>query len=247
MYEFISRISAWLSQPLTGLAYSSDIAMLAALFLGVLGSVAPCQISANIGSITYFSNRHVQQRLSWLELPFYLSGKMLVYSLFGLLFWMFGQKISNETIPFFVYARKLIGPLLLVIGLFLMGWLRLPGNIGFRLSNWLNQWPERIGGKSGAFLMGVAFSLGFCPTMFWLFFGLLMPLVLQSSTGFLLPPVFAVGTAIPLLLFIGLSIGIGLDRMVVKKAKNWGRRMQIAAGVLFTLLGISDTITYWTL
>ncbi len=72
-------------------------------------------------------------------------------------------------------------------------------------------------------------------------------MALKSSYGILLPPVFAVGTAMPLLLFSGLAVGFGLDRVMVKRARQWGTRIQRLAGALFILLGISDTLTYWTL
>src|SRR5207245_2721791 len=111
------------SEPFGNVAYSTNIALLAALFFGFAGSVAPCQISANIGAITYFGNRQAQARLAWTELALYLLGKIVVFSLFGLLFWAFGKEISRGSIPFFVYARKFLGPLLIVMGLFLIGWL----------------------------------------------------------------------------------------------------------------------------
>lgn len=246
MYQFFSQISAWLGEPFGNAAYSTNIALLSALFFGFVGSVAPCQISANIGAITYFGSRQAQARLSWSELGLYLAGKIAVFSVFGLLFWSFGQGISTGSIPLFVYARKFLGPLLIVMGLFLIGWIRMRG-VGYRISASLRNLSERIGGKWGAFLMGVAFSLGFCPTMFSLFFGGVMPMALKSSYGILLPPVFAVGTAMPLLLFAGLAVGFGLDRVMVKRARQWGTRIQRLAGALFILLGISDTLTYWTL
>jgi cytochrome c-type biogenesis protein len=247
MYDFLSHISGWLSQPFSNVAHSTDIAIISALFLGFIGSVAPCQISANLGAITYFGNRGIKQNVPWVEMILYLLGKVFVFSVLGLLFWFFGKSISNESIPLFVYARKLLGPILIVIGLFLMGWIKLPGEIGFRLANRLSEWSRKIDGKGGAFLMGAAFSLGFCPTMFWLYFGLLMPIVLESSSGVFLPPVFAVGTAMPLLLFFSLYIGFGLDQVIMKRAKSWGGWIQKAAGIFFVLLGISDTFTYWTL
>jgi cytochrome c-type biogenesis protein len=247
MYEFFSKISAMLSDPFTTIVFSTEIALISALFLGFIGSVAPCQISANVGAITYFGNRQFQQRLSWVEVTMYILGKIFVFSLFGAVFWLFGENLSKEMIPLFAYSRKFLGPLIILIGIFLIGWIRLPGNIGFRFSNGLRKVSERVGGNSGAFLMGAAFSLGFCPTMFWLFFGMLMPIVMQSSYGILLPPVFAVGTAMPFLLIAGLTVGLGLDRIMVKKTKIIGSWIQKAAGIFLIVLGILDTLTYWTL
>ncbi|MEF3309482.1 sulfite exporter TauE/SafE family protein [Paenibacillus sp. GYB004] len=246
MYSFFSTISAFLSVPFIN-ASQSNVALLAALFLGFIGSVAPCQISANVATITYFANRQVQSKLSWTETVLYLLGKVVLFSFFGILFWVFGQQISRDFIPLFASARKLLGPLLLVIGLFLLGWIRLPFHIGTRFSKFMYNIAEPIGGKGGAFLMGIAFSIGFCPTMFVLFFGSLMPLALESSYGVFLPSVFAAGTAMPFLLFAALAVGFGLDRVMVRRAKHFGLWIQRLAGILFIILGVSDTLTYWTL
>ncbi len=247
MYDTLSRISAWLSQPFTSAAYSTDIAVLAALMLGIVGSVAPCQISANLGAISFYGNRYVQKIFSPWEIALYIGGKILVFSVFGILFWLFDEGVSNQSILFFVAARKLLGPLFILIGLYLLNWIRLPGNMGHRVSQRLEGFAKRLGGKWGSFLMGVAFSLGFCPTMFWLFFGILMPMTFRATEGPLLPSLFAIGTAIPLLVVFGLYIGFGLDRIMVKKLKKWGSHIQKATGLFFIIWGINDSFTYWTL
>jgi len=245
MYEWLSQLSVWFGKPFSALAYSTDIPILAALLFGIVGSVAPCQISANIGSISYFGNRHIQDKLSWTEIFFYLLGKVFVFSLLGSLFWILGQGLSDKTIPFFVVARKVMGPFFIVMGLFLIGALKLHGSFGFSFSGKLEKWAERFNGGTRSFLLGVALSLGFCPTMFWLFFGLLMPMTLTSSFGILLPPVFAIGTALPLLVIFGLYFSFGLDRISIKLVKRWGERIQQAVGIILILWGMGDTYTYW--
>jgi len=45
------------------------------------------------------------------------------------------------------------------------------------------------------------FALAFCPYSGVLFFGVLIPLVLQSTEGLLLAPIFALGTGLPVILF----------------------------------------------
>lgn len=247
MYEFLSKISQFLSEPFADVVFSSNIAIVTAIFLGFIGSVAPCQISANAAAITYFGNRQFQGALSWVEIVLYLLGKVLVFSLLGLLFWLLGQQLSQTSIPVFSLSRKLLGPLFIVMGLFLLGWIKLPFQIGLRISHALQTYSRQQRGGSSAFLLGVAFSLGFCPTMFSLFFGLLMPLSLQSTYGFILPPIFAIGTAMPFLLFAGLAVGFGLNRMMIKKSKIWGKWIQIIAGVIFIVFGVIDTMTYWSL
>ncbi|WP_249712858.1 sulfite exporter TauE/SafE family protein, partial [Bacillus cereus] len=55
-------------------------------------------------------------------------------------------------------------------------------------------------GNLGAFLMGASFSIAFCPTMFVLFCVWLMPIVASTSYGFILPSIFGVATAVPLII-----------------------------------------------
>lgn len=244
MYEWFAKISSFLSGPFSNAA-NTEVALLAALFLGFIGSVAPCQLSANIAVIAYFGNRQFQAKLSWKETIMYMMGKILVFSVLGLVFWLFGLQVSRDLIPFLSTARRMLGPLLVLIGLFLLGLIRVPFSLGMTISEGLKKVSSRVGGMTGAFLMGIAFSLGFCPTMFVLFFGSVMPLALGSSYGFVLPPVFAVGTSMPFLLFAGLAVGFGLDRVMVRRAKRWGGWIQKGAGIFFILFGISDTYTYW--
>ena len=56
-------------------------------------------------------------------------------------------------------------------------------------------------GHFGTLMLGVLFALAFCPYSGVLFFGMLVPLVLSSSESLLLPPLFALGTGLPVIIF----------------------------------------------
>ncbi len=244
-YLWLSQFSAWVSQPVVALTEMSHVALLSAFLLGLVGALAPCHLAASVGSITYFGNRQMQNsHFSWWEVGWYMLGKMAVYMLLGLLFYFIGQNFSAQTAPLLSFARMLLGPLFILIGAFLLGWIRLPG-AGAQLSAALKQSAKTLGGKSGAFLMGVAFSLGFCPTMFWLFFGMLLPLSMEVEYGAMLPSIFAVGTALPLLFFLGFAYGLGLNRLPVRMARRVGRPVQRMAGGFLIFLGIVDMVTFW--
>lgn len=245
MYEWLSQISSWLSQPLLPFV-DSNISIISALFLGILGSVAPCQLTANAAAVTYFGNRQALQKKISAEISLYLLGKAIVYLVLGFLFWWLGRQFNDFSIPVFAWSRKLQGPMLILIGLILLGYLR-SISVGVNLSGRIKEFSKRKGGKLGALLLGMAFSIAFCPTMFALFFGSLMQLTLQSNAGFLFPPIFAVGTAIPFLLILIAASGLGINLASIKKSRRWGNFIQIICGYLFILLGIADTWTYWTL
>ncbi|WP_166240139.1 cytochrome c biogenesis CcdA family protein [Paenibacillus turpanensis] len=244
MYEFFSKISYFFSGPLF-LAAQTDIALLSALFLGFVGAVAPCQISANAAATMYFANRHMQNKHVWQEAGLYLVGKVVVFTGLEILFSWLGRELANELIPIFSWSRKLLGPLLIIIGAFFLGFIRIPIVVGLNLSHFLQKHSRKLGGKSGAFFLGASFSLGFCPTMFVLFYGTLIPLNIGSSWGYVLPSIFAVGTAMPFLLFTGLAVVFGLDQKMVRWSKRWGSVLQRGLGFLLLGLGIADTMTYW--
>lgn len=101
-------------------------------------------------------------------------------------------------------------------------------------------------GNLGAFLMGVSFTLGFCPTMFVLFFVTLIPATLTVSYGVFLPAIFAVGTSLPLLLALFLIWYFELSgKLVKKKGRKIGVIVHKLAGMIMIILGILDTLTYW--
>ncbi|MFC7441822.1 sulfite exporter TauE/SafE family protein [Laceyella putida] len=244
MYQLFSQISQWLGQPFFDAAQSTNVAFLSVLFLGFVGSIAPCQLTGNIGAITYFSNRYMQLKFSRVEFMLFFMGKILVFSVFGFLFWGFGNTISTESIPIFVITRKLVGPTFILMGLVLLKLIRFP-KFFYRLS--FHPLIKNVTGNKGAFLMGILLSLGFCPTMFTLFFGGVMPIAIQSSYGFILPSIFALGTTLPLLLIVGLSSCFDLDRSILRIARKTSNWIQTLGGMIFILLGISDTITYWSI
>lgn len=244
MYQLFSELSNWLSGPFFTLVNQSEqIPLLASFLLGLVGALAPCQLTGNLGAITYYGNRSLQTKSQWAEIFFFLLGKILVFTLLGFAVWLVGQSFQQILPGFFSWFRKLMGPLFILIGLSLIGlfafnWIN-------RLTSILPQWTGS--GKTGSFLMGVSFSIAFCPTMFSLFFFTLMPIVLNTSYGAVLPSVFAIGTTIPLIIFAGLISYIGLNGSLLKKGRKLGSFVQRLAGYLLIVAGIFDTITYWGL
>ena len=57
------------------------------------------------------------------------------------------------------------------------------------------------GGKRAApLVLGMLFALAFCPESGIVYFGMLIPMSVESSLGYLLPVAFAVGTGLPVVL-----------------------------------------------
>ncbi|TFB18523.1 sulfite exporter TauE/SafE family protein [Filobacillus milosensis] len=242
MYEILNSFSQLLYGPLTGLTNGfGHIPILSAFFLGVLAAASPCQLTGNIAAITLYGNRSVQERIPWFDVILYLFGKIIVFTGFGLLIWYFGKDISRELTIYFPWVQKLMGPLYILIGLHLLG------KIQFKWPSFLRQRNNKFinNGKASSFLFGVMYSLGFCPTMFVLFFVTLMPMVLSSSYGMILPSLFGIGTAFPFLIFLFLIWYFGINGTIMNKGRSVGKKIHQFAALFLILLGISDTITYW--
>ena len=135
-----------------------------------------------------------------------------------------------------VWGELIIGPLLLIIGIFML-WgnkLNLP-KFGFSGN------PEGLAKKGswGALMIGILFALAFCPTSGVFYFGMLIPMSATSAGGYLLPVIFAVATAIPVLA-VAWILAFSVQQIssfygTMQKVQKW---MNIAVGVIFIIIGI---------
>lgn len=238
----MSKISQIITEPVTILINSFEqYPLVVALLLGLIGAVAPCQLTGNMSAITLYGNRTIQMKNDMGEIVAFILGKVVVFSSLGLFVWFFGESFEQSLIEYFPLFRKVIGPLIIITGLVLLGILKL----GF-LQKITMHIPMRLrNGKLGSFMLGASFSLAFCPTMFVLFFVWLMPLVVTTSYGLVLPVVFGVATSLPLIVLFLLIWLFDAKRLIMKKSMKAGRIVQRLAGAILIIIGIADTITYW--
>jgi cytochrome c-type biogenesis protein len=246
-YAWLSQLNAALSEPLTAWSHRLNIPVLTALLLGLLGSTAPCQLTTNASAIALVAQRMADVKGAWKTALAYTAGKVVVYSLVGSLILALGLQLDLATIPVAIWARKALGPLMLVIGLYLVGVFQLNLSLEQGLSRWLEGRVSHQG-VTGAFFLGLIFSLAFYPTLFWLFFGLLIPLAMASQGGWSFPGMFALGTALPLLGFTYVvGLGTTLARGYMTRMKGLDRYLRRIAGVIILVAGLHDTLTYWAL
>lgn len=234
----IFRLEAWTD----GL----EIPALVAALLGIVGALSPCQLTTNLGALAYASGQ-ARQRSPFVLTLAYVAGKVSVYSIAGALVILAGLQIDRASVPVVVMARRIFGPLMIVVGLTFIGVLRFAPVVGQGLALRLG---ERLRGRGvrGAYLLGVAFSFAFCPTLFWLFFGLAIPLALRSAGGWAFPGVFALGSSLPLLALAGIvSVGLGTADRLVGGVRRVDRPLRIVAGMVLLLAGLHDTLVYWLL
>ena len=243
LYSVFSKITTYMSEPFMNIVYSIDgIPLLTALILGIVGALAPCQFTGNLSAMTIYGNQSLQKGTPWAEVVYFMLGKIVVFSGLGFIVWLIGSEFQEMLPKYLSWIRKGLGPIIVIMGIYLAGFFKMKWTISFGKLDTKNVKE----GKFGAFLMGFSFTLGFCPTMFILFFVTLMPIVLSVSYGAVLPSIFAVGTSIPLLFGIFFIWYFGANALVMKKGRKIGLVVQKTAGWIMIILGILDTITYWT-
>jgi cytochrome c-type biogenesis protein len=194
-----------------GSLLNSNIPAFTAFFLGLITAISPCPMATNITAIAYVSRDVSNKNFAVLTSILYTIGRMFSYSLIGILIIVIGIEIPGVALFLQSTGEKILGPLLIVVGVLMLFIDKLSFGKG---SNMLNSMVNRIAnlGMLGGFLLGVIFALAFCPYSAVLYFGVLMPLALQSTEGIILPAVFALGTGIPVLLF-GILLSLGVSRV----------------------------------
>lgn len=108
--------------PLIGVANATkSVPLLFAFLLGIVGTLAPCQLTGNISAITLYGNQSLQKRYAWKHILLFILGKIIAFTTLGLLVWFLGKEIQQILTLYFPWLRKMIGPLLILMGLMLTG------------------------------------------------------------------------------------------------------------------------------
>lgn len=243
-YILLSQVAYSVYGPVNGWIDTLQIPVLSAFLFGVLGSLSPCQMTGNLTAASYAALRPGEPAFALRAGAFFVGGKMLAYALFGVLALALGSALEARSVPFVIFYRRLLGPVFLLVGLYFVGAFRLRFNLGGELSRKL-QGLHSGDGTVGAGFLGFAVSFSFCPTLFLLFFGWVLPLSLKSGGGFAFPLIFGLGTAVPLLLAVGvLTAGSGLAAGWMQSLPRWNTGFRRLAGGIFLLAGVHDTVVY---
>ena len=219
------------------------LASATALWLGIWTSVTPCPLATNIAAISFIGRRisHTGAML-WSGL-FYTLGRSLTYVALGAI--VVGGLLTIPGVSNFLqnYMNKLLGPILIVVGMFLLE--LIGANLAVSLGGRKLQKRAEKAGMLGAGLLGIVFTLSMCPLSAAIFFGTMVPLSIRHGSVFLLPLVYGVGTALPVIVFAvllslgGRAAGTAFNRLA--RIELWVRRI---AGVVFILAGIYYCLTY---
>ncbi len=221
----------------------SLLAAATAAWLGILTSISPCPLATNLVAISFISRDVASPRRVFWTGMLYTLGRTLTYAALGTLLVGSILSIPQVSMALQYWMNRLLGPILIVVGMFLLDLLRFNFTTSL-VSNSLQD-RARSWGTWGAGLLGMIFALSFCPVSAALFFGSLIPLSLKADSRVVLPALYGIGTGLPVALFaIGLAAGVqtlsaALNRL--REIERWARR---ATGAVFVAAGLYYTFDH---
>ncbi|MBN1759493.1 MAG: hypothetical protein JW863_14285 [Chitinispirillaceae bacterium] len=217
------------------------VAIGSAIWLGILTSISPCPLATNIAAISYVGRRVEKTRLVLLAGLLYTLGRTLAYIVVAIIVTRSMQMIPGVSMFLQKYMNLAIGPLLVVVGILLLGIFTISfggGGMGSGLQGKVDKM-----GVWGAGFLGIVFALAFCPVSAGLFFGALIPLAVKSN-AVLMSTLYGIGTAVPvigfslLLAFAAHYIGAAFRKLTV--IELWVRRVTAVV-----MIGIGIYLIVW--
>ncbi len=210
------------------------LALGSAAWLGVLTSISPCPLATNIAAISYIGKRLDNPKAVMLSGLMYTVGRMVTYTALGAL--VVGSVLSIPEVAMFLqkHMNKALGPVLIVAGVLLLDMVRFRvygGGVSDKLALRVQKW-----GIWGSLALGVLFALSFCPISAALFFGSLIPIAIDHQSSLVMPMVYGVGTALPVVAFaILIAMGARFLGNIFNKVsvfEKWARRVTAVAFII---------------
>ena len=220
---------------------TSEIAFVAAFFIGLMMALSPCPMATNITAIAAVSRKAGQNKRTLIFGLSYTLGRMFTYVTIAAAIVLIGISMQPVSMLLQGGGGILLGPFLIIIGIILSGKVNLPSFCSNRTAKIKESLANK--GVLGSFSLGVLFALAFCPFSAVLFFGMLIPLAVVAGDALILPAIFAIATGIPVIIF-SLILSFGISRLSsamnkVSMIDIWSRRI---VSVVFIAVGIYSIV-----
>lgn len=219
-------------------------AIFSALWLGILTSISPCPLATNVAAISFISKNIETPQKTILSGVLYTLGRVLAYVVLGAV--LVSGLLAIPSVANFLqtYINKIIGPLLILIGLLLLNVFKFDFSFGFCKGDYCEKFKDSA--MLGAFLIGIIFALSFCPVSAALFFGSLTTLAIEHHSRLILPLAYGIGTGLPVVIF-AIVIAFAVHKVgeiynSVVKFEFWFRKI---TGSVFILAGIYFIATHY--
>lgn len=215
---------------------NSQYSFVTALVLGLMTAISPCPLATNISAIGFISRNIENRNRVFISGLIYTLGRAISYTALAVILFLGANKM-NISMIFQGWGEKLLGPLLIIIGLFMLDILTLKFPA---LSNLTERISEKgKGSYLSTLLLGMVFALAFCPYSGVLYFAMLIPITVASASGLYLPVVFAIATGLPVIVFAWLlAFAVGNVAALYNHIKTFEKWFRRVVAILFIAVGV---------
>ena len=109
---------------LQGILDNTQYSFITAIVLGLMTAISPCPLATNISAIGFISRDIENRKRVFLSGLVYTSGRAISYTGLALILF-FGASKMNVSTLFQGWGEKLLGPLMILIGLFMLDVIKL--------------------------------------------------------------------------------------------------------------------------
>lgn len=207
--------------------------VMAAFLGGLVSFLSPCTLSLVPGYLSVVTGGAVNEsenrlKAFWLSFCFVL-GFSVIFIALGASASLLGQwlRVYHEE------ANLVAGLLIVLMGLFMLGWWSMPA----LQRDWRFGRTLEGGRPTAAFLLGLAFAIGWTPCIGPILGAILALSSTQANaeTGIVYLAMYSFGLAIP---FLGTSLFIEHFRVKLRRFGHWSRYLRMFAGAVLVLMGV---------
>lgn len=204
---------------------STELHLLAALFLGILVALNPCQIAICLSALSSIAGRNNEPKAFMEKAVVFVLGRMTLYLLLGIALYLIYKFVGINVLDFYskdvaAIVESWMPFVVAVLGIFFLIRALTAHHHNGKCHN--SGRMIRKNKKSGVFILGFLLAFLFCPESAVLFFGLMLPLSVVSPFGLILLLVFTLAAVVPVL---GIAY---LCKFSMEKTHAWQKRLEDA-------------------
>jgi cytochrome c-type biogenesis protein len=211
------------------------LAISSCFMAGFLTTAHPCPLATNLAAISLLGGMAAERGKLISITLFFICGYLLSFLLLSVTLSSGVLSIPALSNLLRNYISLLIGPLLIFAGMLQAKLLNTSGFHNKVITKYIR--ADRSPGIR-ALPIGFVIALSFCPATAAIFFGLLIPMVIEYDQVILFPAIYAVGASIPIIIAGLLASG----RYFTGRVNRWRKVFPLIAGWALIVIGIYISI-----
>jgi cytochrome c biogenesis protein CcdA len=219
------------------IAINSTFPIVSAICFGLLAALGPCTMASNVAALAYISRDATKKGAALFSSLLYMLGSVIALSLLGGIIILLG--LDTPAIQNFLQTvgTYILGPVFIIAGILLLIIDKLSLGSGGTTYKVIDKVKDK--GYIGSLIMGLFMGITFCPYSAILFFMALLPMAFATSGGVVLPVFYAVGTALPVVVFGALiALGFQFVGRWINNITKFNKYIKIAMSIVFIIVGI---------